>query len=282
MNARTGRRKLSTVGTILIGVCLAAILVPAALASAAKAPSLASTAQYKAFVAYVKKLDGIAGQPRTAALKASYEAELGTKEEAASHKANALFNRGSEEAQAESTEKSMEQTAAVRGHEEEELETLAAEFAGKFDRAEAGYRAKYERIVNGHKKFEAGVRAHIVKLRSQKAKSANVGKKNEIQERIESLAGDLAANRQDGVQKRIDLKAAYDKQKGEIHAAEATKETEIGEAAEATVEKIAKHWKRVFTDKKASLNSKREAQLAYLLGKLEKGRADVASMPSTG
>ena len=72
------------------------------------------------------------------------------------------------------------------------------------------------------------------------------------------------------------------KQKEEIHTAEAAKETEIGEAAEATVEKIAKHWKKVFTGKKSALNAKRESQLGYLIGKLEKGRADVATMPSAG
>ena len=280
MQAGAGFRRGLTVA-ILSAACLVAVLVPA-VAVAAKAPSLASTAQYKAFIAYVKKLDGIAGQPRSASLKATFEAELGTKKEAASHKANALFSRSSEEARAEANEKSKEQSAAVRRHEEEDLEALAAEYASKLDRAKAGYQAKYERIVTGHENFEAGVHAQIAKLRSQKAKSANVAKKAQIQGRIEAQAAKLAANRQDGVEKRQALKAAYDKQKGELHAAEAAAETEIGETAEATVVKIAKHWKKVFVEKKAALNSKRESQLAYLLGKLEKGRADIASMPSTG
>jgi hypothetical protein len=268
----------------LIGAALAAaLLLPTtALAAGGKVPSLASTSQYKAFVAYVKKLDGIAGQPRSAALKATYEAELSSKKEAASHKANALFNRASEVAQAEANESAKEQTSAVRRGEEEELDAVGVEFGEKLERANASYAAKRERIALSLQMFENRVRQQVATLRAKKAKSGNVGQKNEIQEKITSLAAERAANRTAKAEQRAQAKTTFGTQKEEIHAGEATKETEIGEAAEATVEKIAKHWKKVFNEKKAALNAKRESQLGYLLGKLEKGRADVGTMPSAG
>jgi hypothetical protein len=71
-------------------------------------------------------------------------------------------------------------------------------------------------------------------------------------------------------------------QKQQLQAAQAERETEIAAAAEAKIAKIAKHWKVAADDKKASLNSKRESQLDYIEAKLEKGRADIASMPTVG
>jgi chromosome segregation ATPase len=279
-SSKTHRRSL--LRCLLLGAGLSALLILPSTVAAATVPSLASTAQYKAFIAYVKKLDGIAGQPRSAALKASYEAELSTKKEAAAHKANALFNRAGEAAQAEANASAKEQTVAVRGAEEEELDALQTEFGAKLERANTSYRTKAERVATSLQKFETRLRKQIATLRAKKAKSGNVGQKNEIQERITALGAERTANRTAKAEQRAQLKAAFGTQKEEIHSGEATKETEIGEAAEATVEKIATHWKRVYTGKKASLNAKRESQLAYLVGKLEKGRADVATMPSAG
>ncbi len=279
-SSKSHRRRLFR--CLLLGAGLSVLLILPSLAAAAKAPSLASTSQYKAFIAYVKKLDGIAGQARSAALKATYEAELSTKKEAASHKANALFNRAGEEAQAEANASAKEQTAAVRRAEEEELDAIHSEFGEKLQRASASYAAKRERVAVSLQKSETRTREQIAILRAKKAKSGSVVQKNEIQEKITSLAGERVANREGKAQQRAQLKAAFGAQKEEINTAEAAKETEIGEAADATVEKIAKHWKKAYTDKKASLNAKRESQLAYLVGKLEKGRADVATMPAAG
>ncbi len=261
---------------------LVVLLLPAAAlgGSKGKPPSLASTSQYKAFIEYVKKLDGLVGQPTSAAQKGTYETELTAKKEAASHKANALFNRESEEAEAQYNAKAKEQTEAVRRTEEGELETLKAEFRGKFERASASYMEKLEKVDVGHHNYEAHVKEQIAGLRAQKAEATEVAQKNAIQERITGLIDEIRAKRQEGSEKRKSLKSAYREQKEELKAAEAKQETEIGEAAEAKVEVIAKHWKKAFTDKKSKLNSKRESQLAYLLSKLEKGRADVASMPA--
>lgn len=57
-------------GVLVLGVAVSALLLataPAALG--VKAPGLASSAQYKAFVEYVKKLDGLTAQPTSAEQK---------------------------------------------------------------------------------------------------------------------------------------------------------------------------------------------------------------------
>lgn len=267
---------------LLIGAALAAALLLPTIAGAAKVPSLASTSQYKAFIAYVKKLDRIAGQPRSAALKATYEAELSTRKEAAAHKANALANRGGAVAQAMANASAKEQTVAVRGARAERLDALQTEFAEKRERSTASYRTKRERVATSLQRFETRLRQQIATLRAKKAKSGKVAQKNEIQEKIVSLGSERAANRAAKAEQRAQLKTAFGTQKEQIHSGEATKEAEIDEAAEATIEKIAKHWRKVYNEKKASLSAKRESQLGYLLGKLEKGRTDIATMPSAG
>jgi hypothetical protein len=264
-----------------LAVLLLALLLPATAAQAGgKRPSLASTAQYKAFVEYVKKLDGLVGQPASAGQKETYEAELTTKKEAAAHKANALFKRGSEEAEAEATEKFKEQSAAIHAKEEEAQAALQDEFRGKVERAITGYREKLERVENGRHVFEAATHEKIDALRAKKAASADPGQKEAIQGQITALIAQISAKRQEAKEKRAALKGALGKQKEEIHAAEAKKGAAIGEEAEAKIEKSSKHWKKVASEKEATLEAKRDSQQGYLSSKLEKGRADIAAMPA--
>jgi hypothetical protein len=281
MSVRASRLRGGAARTVA-AVGLVAFLALIPTAHAAKAPPLAATAQYKAFVDYVKKLDGLAGQAASAAQKDKYEAELTAKRAAAAHKANALFKRGSEEAKAEFDAKSKEQAAIVRGIEGDDLEAVAAEYGAKLDRATASYQLKLTNVVRGRQTFEAAMHERIDALRSQKAKTTPVAQKNAIQEQIAALIGQITAKRQELTQKRADLKAAFRGQKQQLQAAQAKRETQIAEAAEAKIAKIARHWKAAAEAKKASLNSKRESQLGYLEAKLEKGRADIASMPTVG
>lgn len=266
---------------VLLTTALAAALLLPSSALAGKAPSLASTAQYKAFGEYVKKLDALVGQPTSTAQKGVYESELTTKKEAATHKANALFNRSSDEAAASSEAKFKEQAEAIRGGEAADLEQLGAEFGAKRARAEASYHAKLEKLADGRRKFEARLHEQIESLRARKAQTADVAGKNAIQEQIDRLAGEIAARRSTESAKRAQLKAGFGKQKEVIHAAEAKREGEIQAAAEAKIATSSKHWKSVAGAKKSSLDAKRESQLAYLEAKLEKGRADIATMPAS-
>jgi hypothetical protein len=281
MAGRAGYRRGAIVRTVAVPA-LAALLLLTQAAPAAKAPPLAATAQYKAFVDYVKKLDGIAGQARSTAQKDKYEAELTAKRAAAAHKANALFKRGSEEAKAEFDAKLKEQAALVRGVEDDDLEAAAAEYGAKLDRATASYRQKLTNIVRGRQTFETAVHERIDALRTQKAQAADLAQKTAIQERIAALIDQVSAKRQELTRKRADLKTAFREQKQQLQAAQADRETEIAEAAEAKIAKIAGHWKTAAEAKKASLNSKRESQLGYIEAKLEKGRVDIASMPTVG
>jgi hypothetical protein len=270
------------VGKILVAVLCAVLLLPAITAAAGKRPSLASTAQYKALVEFVKKLDGLVGQPTTSAQKDTYQSELTAKLEAATHKANALFNRGSDEAQAETEAKFKEQRATIRRAEAEEAEALDAEFAAKVRKAAESYREKVQRVETGHRTFETKVNQQIARLREQKAKTTDIGEKNAIQERITAKITELQTKRKEESQKRAELKKAFRDQKSVLHAAEAKKQKEIEAAAEAKIQKSLGHWNHVFAEKKADLDSKRDQQLSYLTAKAEKGRTDIASMPASG
>ena len=274
-----GKRRWS--GGLLVGAVALLVLVAAPTAAVAlKAPGLASSPQYKAFIEYVKKMDGLTSQPTSTEQKNTYEAKLTAKKTAAAHKANALFKRASEEAQAEADAMAKEQVERVHGKEEMELAAIQAATSGKFERAEASYHVKFEHIVTGHKKREKALKAQIAELRGKKAAAAPGAPKEAIQERIEAKSAEVAANRQDEQTKRSELKSATGKQKAQIKAAAEAAEAEVGEAAEETVKKIDNHWNKSYEEKKAALNSTRENRLGYLESKLEQGRADIAAMPT--
>jgi hypothetical protein len=267
-------------GLVVGAVALLVLAAAPASAFAVQAPGLASSAQYKAFVEYVKKMDGLTTQPTSTEQKNTYEAKLTAKETAAAHKANALFKRASEEVQAEANEKAKEQVEGVRGKEEKELAAIQATTAGKFERVEASYHVKFEHIVTGHKNREKALKAQIAELRGKKAAAAPGQPKESIQERITAKSAEVASNRQDEKNKRAELKSATGKQKTQLKETAEAAEAELGEAAEETVKKIDSHWNKQYEEKKAALNSTRENRLGYLESKLEQGRADIAAMPT--
>ena len=284
MAARAGYRQRKVIQALAVAALAALLLfalVPAALA--AKAPPLAATAQYKAFVDYVKKLDGIAGQARSQAQKDKYEAELTAKRTAAAHKASALFKRASEEAKAEYDAKYKEQAEIVRQVEADELEAVAAEFDGKIDRATGSYQLKLTQVDQGRQTFEARVREQIEGLRAQKARTADIAQKTAIQERISALIEQIAAKRGEATQKRADLKAGFREQKQQIEAARVTRaRPRSRRQPRRRSRRSPSTGKKRRRTRKRPLNSKRESQLGYIEAKLEKGRADIASMPTVG
>jgi chromosome segregation ATPase len=261
---------------------LALLLLAPGGALAVKAPGLASSTQYKAFIEYVKKLDGLTTQPTSAEQKNTYEAKLTAKKTAAAHKANALFKRASEEAEAEANEAAKEQAEQVRAREGKALEALRVETNSKLERTESSFHHKFERIATGHKNREKALKTHIAELRAKKAAAAPGTPKTRIQEQIEKVSGEVTANRADEKEKRKALKAAVTKQREQIKSKAEAKETEIGEAADETVKKIDNHWNNRYLSKKEALNKTRESRLGYLEQKLEQGRADIAAMPVSG
>ncbi len=261
---------------------LALLLAAPAAALAVKAPGLASSAQYKAFIEYVKKLDGLATRPTSTEQKNTYEAKLTAKKTAAAHKANALFKRAGEEAQAEANETAKEQVEGVRSKEAKALEALRIETDQKLERTEASFHIKFEHIAKGHRKREKALKTHIAELRAKKAAAAPGTPKTRIQEQIEKVSGEVTANRADEKEKRKALKGAVTRQRDQIKSTAEGKEVEIGEAAEGTIHKIEGHWNKQYLAKKEALNKTRESRLGYLEQKLEQGRADIAAMPATG
>jgi hypothetical protein len=268
-------------GVLVLTAAAAALLMAPGAALAVEAPGLASSSQYKAFVEYVTKLDGLTSQPTSTEQKNTYEAKLTAKKTAAAHKGDALFKRASEEAAAEADAAAKEQVEQVRAKEGKELEALAVEAEAKIEKLETSYHTKFGRIATGHRNREKALKAQIAGLRAKKAAAGSVTEKNQIQERIETLSGEVTANRGDEKTKRQALKAAINKQEKELHAAAEAKETELGEAAEETVKKIDQHWNKSYLEKKAALNTTRENRLDYLEKKLEQGRADIAAMPTS-
>jgi hypothetical protein len=274
-----GRRRLH--GIVVVGVLALALgLVAAPAALAAKAPGLASSSQYKAFVEYVKKMEEKAATPTSTETKNTYETKLTAKKTAAAHKANALFKRSFEEAQAEANEAAKEQAERVRAKEGETLEALQTEATVKLGRVESSYHVKFEHIVTGHHNREKALKAQVAALRGKKATAAAGAPKEAIQERIEKASGEVAANRADESAKRKELKTATGKLKTQIKTTAEAKATEVGEAAEETVKKIDNHWNKQYLEKKAALNTTRENRLGYLESKLEQGRAAIAAMPT--
>jgi hypothetical protein len=261
-------------------VAAVALLLPAPAALAIKAPGLASSAQYKAFIEYVKKMEERSSQPTSSETKNKFEAKLTAKKTAAAHKANALFNRASDEAQAEANETAKEQVEAVRAKEGKKLETLKAETSGKVERLEFEFHTKFERVETGHRNREGALKEQIRGLRGQKSQAKPGTPKEKIQEHIEKVQGELKANREDEKEKREALKGLVEKKRVPIEEAAKAEEVAIGEKAEETVKKVQSHWAKAYEEKKAALNTTRENRLGYLESKLEQGRAAVAAMPA--
>jgi hypothetical protein len=267
---------------LVLGLTASALLVAAPVALAVKTPGLASSAQYKAFVEYVRKMEERSSQPTSTETKNTFEAKLTAKKTAAAHKANALFNRASEEAKTEANEKAGEQVGQVRAKEGKTLEALKAETSAKLDGIEAGFQPRFEHVANSHKNRENILKEQIRALRAQKSNAAPGQPKEKIQERIEKIQGEIKETREDEATKRGQLKAGVEKKRESIEAAAKEEEVAIGEKAEETVKKIDNHWNKAYEEKKAALNATRENRLGYLESKLEQGRAAVAAMPSTG
>jgi hypothetical protein len=266
---------------VLAAAAAAALFVAPSASLAAKAPSLASSAQYKAFVEYVAKLDGLTSTATSTEQKNTYEAKLTAKKTATAHKANALFKRASEEAAAEANATAKEQVERVRAKEGEALEALKAETETKIGNTEASYNVKFEHVEVGSHNREEALHRHVSELRTKKAAAGSPEQKAQVQERITAVIAEIAANTKAEKEKRTALKAAITKKEKELRSGAAAKETELGEAAEETVKKIDKHWNKAYLAKKAALNSTRENRLGYLEKKLEQGRADIAAMPTS-
>lgn len=183
-------------GVLGPGIVAMAFLLTAPAAGAVNAPGLASSAQYKAFVEYVKKMEERSSQPTSATTKNTYEAKLTAKE----------------------------QVERVRAKEGEALEALGAETASKLERLEASYHVKFEHIVVGHRNREKALKGQIAELR---AKKAATGKgKAQVEKKKEAKEGEIGAAADETV-KKIDAhwSKAFEAKKAALNT---TRENRLG------------------------------------------------------
>lgn len=230
----------------------------------------------------MKKLDSLAGQPTTGAQKATWEAELSAKKEATARKAEALFLRSQQEAQAAVNREQKADTTLVRAKEHEEVLAVEAEFKVKLEKAARNYQSVLNRISENHHGLEDELHEEIDKLRIKKAKAQGAAAKAKVQRQITTFTKAVGENRTVEKQERAETAGNYRNQKEKLTTNKLAKKSEVEEGADEVVAHIARHYKKTFNNKKASFQAKRDTQLAYLELKLEQGRLDVASMPAVG
>jgi len=179
----------------LSAVALLALALLAPSAGAANVPTLSSTAQYKALVKFVDKLEGLARTPTTASQKAVYDGQLENKHEAAVNKSAALFARAKKAAKAESESAFRAGAQTIRRTEAGELTTLRGEYDTRMDRATNNYDAELGRIEDEFDDRVATLRKEIKRLRNQKADAEGPEQKVLIEEAIERRVARIAGDR---------------------------------------------------------------------------------------
>ena len=266
----------------LSAVALLALALLAPSAGAANIPTLSSSAQYKALVKFVDKLDGLARTPATAAQKATYDGQLENKHEAAVGKSTALFARAKKLAKAEAERAFRAGAQMVRRTEAGELATLREEYDTRLDRAANNYDAELGRIEDEFDARVATLRKEIKKLRNQKANAKSATEKTLIEEAIERRTVRIAADRKLEREEIADLKAGYRKEKETIRAAKASAAQVVQQDDDAAIERLRNDHNRIYNARVRTLQSKRANQLSDLEGKLNAGRAAIERMPVTG
>lgn len=266
----------------LAAVALLAVALLAPSANAANIPPLSSSAQYKALVKFVDKLDGLARTPATAAQKATYDGRLENKHEAAVNKSAALFARAKKAAKAEAQRAFKAGSQTIRRTEAGELAALREEYDTRMDRAANNYDAELGRIEDEFDTRIATLRKEIKKLRNQKANAKSLGEKALIEEAIERRVDRIAGDRKLEREEVADLKAGYRKEREAIRAAKASATQLVQQDDDAAIERLRNDHNRIYNARVRALQSKRANQLSDLEGKLNAGRSAIERMPVTG
>lgn len=273
--------KLRPIGSVM-AVLLAALLLLAPAATAAKVPSLASTPQYKAFVEYVDTLRGLRSKPATDAKKASYEQRLTSKHQAAVNKSTALFQRAKAVAKAETRRQFQVASKQIRKAEAAELADLRGEYADKLAAARDGFQRDVGVLEDKFDARYATLRRQINTLRKEKAKAKALPRKVRIQEQINALIQEQRDSRTQEREATTKLKERYARQKTAITAAKAAETTKVRDARQEDVDNLRSRWNRAAARRLADDRARRANQRANLESRLEAGRGYIASMPVSG
>lgn len=267
---------------LLVPIAAFALLVVALVApatNAANIPPLVTSAQYKALVKFVDKLDGLSHTPATSAQKASYESQLSNKRGAAANKATALFKRGKKAAQAESNRSVKAGIRAIRRMEASELAALRSAYDARMNRAAADYAATVGRLEDVYDSRTASLNKQIRNLRKQKANTQDLLRKVQIQEATERRIERGAENRKTEQKELSHLRAGYRREKAEIRGAKATATLTVQQNDDEAIETLRTRSKRIYNTKVRTLQNRRVNQLNDLQNKLNAGRAAIARMP---
>lgn len=270
-------RLLPLVSTIAFG----ALLVSGAQ-GAAKIPTLSGSAQYKALVKFVDKLDALANTPATSARKDSLADQLESKHAAALNKSTALFTRAKAAARNETSRAFRASSKTIRTTESGELATLRREYDGRLDRAASTYAAELNRIADEFGARVATLRAQIKKLRKQKAKASGEVEKKLAEEAIDRRLVRIAVESRLEKEEVTDLKAGFRKEKTAIQAGKASATQLVLQDDDAAIEKLRSDQNRIFDARVRTLQAKRVNQVGDLEGKLDAGRAAIERMPLAG
>jgi hypothetical protein len=267
---------------LLISVSAAALLAIALVAPAANAanvPPLVTTAQYKALVGYVEKLNKLSNTPATTVQKASYEDQLANKHGAAVNKSTALFNRAKKAAQAESQRALKAGVQTIRHTEAGELAALRRNYDARMNQAAANYEDAVGRLEDAYDSRSASLHKQIRDLRKQKAKAKDPLRKLQIQEAIERRVKRVAEDRKAEQEELADLKAGYGREKAAIRSAKASATRSVQQNDDEAVETLRARNKQIYNTRLRTLQSRRVNQLGDLEAKLNAGRAAIARMP---
>lgn len=265
----------------LAAVALLAMALLAPSATAANIPPLSSSAQYKALVKFVDKLDGLANTPTAAAQKTVYDGQLENKHAAAVNKSTALFNRAKKAASAEAQRAFKASSRTIRRTEAGELAALRGEYDTRMDRAAATYEGELGRIEDEFDDRVATLRKEIKRLRKQKANAGGAVQKLQIQEAIERRIDRIAGDGKLEKEEISDLKAGYRKEKEAIRAAKAAATRVVQQDDDAAIERLRNDHNRIFNARIRTLQAKRVNQVGELEGKLDAGRSAIERMPAT-
>lgn len=273
----TSRKLRSLVPVAAVALLAVALLAPAA--KAANVPPLVTTAQYKALVSFVEKLNKLSNTPATAAQKAGYEGQLENKHDAAANKSTALFNRGKKAAQAESQRAVKTGVRTIRTTEAGELAALCRDYDARTTQAANNYAKAVGRLEDVYDSRAAALKKQVRRLRKQKANAEGALRKAEIQEAIERREKRGSEDRKVEQEELADLRAGYRREKAAIRSAKASATKSVQQNDQEAIETLRNRNKQIYNTRVRTLQSRRVNQLHDLENKLNVGRAAIARMP---
>ncbi len=273
------RRLRALVPVVAIALLAVALVAPAA--KAANIPPLVTTAQYKALVSFVDKLDKLSNTPATAAQKASYNDQLSNKHDAAVNKSAALFNRAKKVAQAESQRAARTGVRTIRSTEAGELAALRRDYDARMTQAANNYANAVGRLEDVYDNRAASLKKQISRLRKQKANAEGAIRKAEIQEAIERRVKRGSEDHKVEQEELADLRAGYSREKAAIRSAKASASKSVQQNDQEAIETLRNRTKRIFNTRVRTLQARHVNQLGDLENKLNAGRAAITRMPES-